>query len=72
MNGILVFYRDQYGDGIWARTARELRAKAGGGRLFKIYADKTAGVHAGKTVHCGYGVGRRWFTAFAPIERAVS
>ena len=68
MNGKLTLFVDQYGDRIYAPTPRELREKAGGGRLFKVYVDKIAGDHAGKSVHVGYGVGHRWFNAFAPIE----
>ena len=55
---------DQYAQPIWARTIKELREKAGGGRVFKIYADK----RNGRTVQTGYGVGRRWFTRYQPVE----
>lgn len=68
MNGKPILYIDQYGQKLWAKTVKELREKAGGGRVFKIYVDKIAGEHAGKSVHCGYGVGSRWFSAFAPVE----
>jgi len=30
-----------------------------------MYCDK----RDGRTVHCGYVVGRRWFTAYAPVEK---
>lgn len=60
---------DQYGDRVVARNARELREKCGGGRLFKVYRDKTHG-GTSRTVWIGYGVGRRWFEAFKPVEVA--
>ena len=59
---------DQYGEHIWARTVKELRERAGGGKVSKMYVDKRAGEHAGKTVHCGYVVGRRWFNKYRPVE----
>jgi hypothetical protein len=55
---------DQYGEPIWARTVKELREKVGGGRVGNVYVDKKDG----RTVHCGYVVGRRWFHRFAPVE----
>jgi len=55
---------DQHGDLVWARTVKELREKVGGGRVGKMYVDKKDG----RTVHCGYIVGRRWFSRFAPVE----
>jgi hypothetical protein len=55
---------DQHGHPIWARTVKELRAKVGGGRVNKMYANKKDG----RTVQCGYVVGRRWFHRFAPVE----
>lgn len=64
MNGALMLFIDQYGQRIFARTVRELRSKVGGGRVFKIYRDK----QDGRTVHCGYGIGTRWFNMFAPVE----
>ena len=74
MNGKLMMYVDQYADlVIWTRSARDLRRqcehKGYPGRLFKIYVDKVAGEYAGKSVHCGYGVGKRWFNAFIPYEK---
>jgi hypothetical protein len=63
-NNQTTLFIDQYGDPVWAKTAKELKEKAGGGRLFKVYVDKKSG----GTVHCGYGVGRRWFNAYRPIE----
>ena len=32
------------------------------------YSARIGGTNAGKSVHCGYGVGKRWFNAYAPIE----
>lgn len=58
---------DQYGGRIWARTVKELKAQAGPGKVFKIYADKKDG----RTVHTGYGIGARWFNRFAPVEIAA-
>ena len=55
---------DQHGDLVWARTVKELREKVGGGRVGKMYVDKKDG----RTVHCGYVVGRRWFSRFASVE----
>jgi len=64
MNGKLVLYLDQYGQPVWARTIKELQEKSGGGRISKMYCDKKDG----RTVHSGYVVGRRWFSAYSPIE----
>lgn len=58
---------DQYGQMIWAKTVKELREKCGGGPIRKIYVDKVDG----KTVHCGYSVGDRWFNKFEPVEAAA-
>lgn len=60
-----LLYIDQYGSLVCARTVRELRDRAGGARVSKMYRDKPDG----RTVHCGYVVGRRWFTAYAPVEK---
>ena len=68
MRGKSTLYIDQYGNRIWARTLAELKEQAGAGRVFKIYADKVAGEHAGRSVHCGYGIGQRWFNAYHPVE----
>ncbi len=64
LNGTQTLFIDQYGQPVWAKTLAELREKAGGGRASKQYGDKKDG----RTVHNGYVVGARWFTAFAPIE----
>lgn len=63
-----LLYIDQYGQKVWARTVRELKDKAGPGRVFKIYCDMVRGPNAGKSCHTGYGVGHRWFTAFIPYQ----
>jgi hypothetical protein len=64
MNGKLVLYMSQYGDHFVARTVKELKEKAGPGRVSKMYQDTIEGT----TVHVGYVIGRRWFTAFVPYE----
>lgn len=64
MRGKLTLYVDQYGQQVFARTVKELRASVGGGRVFKVYVNTTKG----ETLHVGYGVGRRWFTAYQPIR----
>ncbi len=65
MFGKLCLYRDQYGNCFHARTLKELREKAGGGRVSKMYIDRKDGT----TLHTGYVVGQHWFTAYAPVER---
>ena len=57
-------YIDQYNNIVYARTLKELQEKAGGGRIGKMYADKTDG----STVHTGYVVGKRWFEHYQRIE----
>jgi hypothetical protein len=52
---------DQYGKPVWARTVKELRAKAGGSTMYRDKKD-------GSVVRCGYVIGRRWFSRFAPVE----
>jgi hypothetical protein len=68
MNGTMMLYIDQWGQHIFARTRAHLKQQAGPGKIFKIYVDKIAGSNAGKSVHCGYGIGHRWFTAYLPYE----
>jgi hypothetical protein len=60
-----ILYIDQFGTRIWARTVKQLRERAGGGRVSKMYVHKLDG----RTVHVGYVVGRHWFAAYAPVER---
>ena len=67
MRGKTTLFIDQYGSKLWARTVRELRELAGGGRVSKMYVDKKVG----GTMHVGYVVGARWFSAYHPVELAV-
>ena len=62
MRGKFVLYVDQYGDRVYASTVRQLRRQTGG-RFSKMYVDR-----GDKTIHVGYVCGRRWFTAFVPLE----
>ena len=55
---------DQYGERIYARSIKELREKAGGGHVSKMYVDQKNG----PPVCLGRVVGRRWFTAFVPYQ----
>ena len=57
-------FLDQFGEPIWARTVKELREQVGGGRVSTMYRDKKDG----SVVRCGYVIGRRWFSRFAPVE----
>ena len=69
MRGNLMLWIDQYGRHIYARSIKELREKAGGGRVSKMYCDgNPAGKHAGKTFETGRVVGRYWFNGFVPFE----
>tara|TARA_Y100000310_G_C20135605_1_gene557874 strand:- start:97 stop:312 length:216 start_codon:yes stop_codon:yes gene_type:complete len=69
MRGQWRLFVDQFGKCVGARTVRELREKAGGGSVAKMYREK----RDGPDVHCGYVVGGRnngrWFTAYVPWER---
>jgi hypothetical protein len=60
-----ILYVDQHKRLIWARTVRDLRDRAGGGRISKMYRDKADG----RIVHIGYVIGRRWFSAYVPLEK---
>jgi hypothetical protein len=60
-------FLDQYGGRVWARTLKDLREQVPGA-VSKMYVDKTGGPFAGKSVHCGYVIGERWFTRYAPVE----
>jgi len=60
-----LLYTDQHASPVWARTVNELGVRAGGGRISEMYRDKPDG----RTVHCGYVVGRRWFTVYRPVEK---
>ena len=59
-----LLFIDQHGQPLFAHSLKELHAKAGGGRISKQYTDK----RNGDTVHNGYVIGQRWFTAYQPIE----
>ena len=65
MNGKPTLYIDQYGNKWMACTVNGLRKQIGGGRISKMYRDKTDG----RVVHVGYVVGRHWCTAYQPVER---
>lgn len=67
MNNKMMLYMDRYGNVLFARTLRELQKKAGGGRIFKVYSTTKEGVN----FHCGYGVGKRWFTAYVPYQGKI-
>lgn len=67
MNGKPILYVDQYGSKIMAYTLRELRERCGGGRVFKIYQEG----EDGKSLHVGYGVGQRWFSAYIPFRKSI-
>lgn len=62
----LHLWLDQNGEVVLARTVKELREKAGGGAVSKMYRDTPKG-----TIHTGYVIGRRWFMRFAPVEKPV-
>jgi hypothetical protein len=64
---ILKLWLDDYGTMVYARTVKELKEKVGPGRVFKIYYDRLDGT----VVHCGYGVGKRWFRWFVPLDVVV-
>lgn len=66
MSTPIYLWVDQYGNKEYARTRKELHAKCGGGKVSIMYRDKTDG----RTVRCGYVVGPRWFTQYAPVEGA--
>lgn len=67
MRGIWTLYIDQYGNHFGAHTLRELREKVGGGRISKMYQDKSDGTAR----HTGYVIGQRWLSAFRPVELAA-
>lgn len=58
---------DQYGNKVYARTAKELKQRSDvPGKLFKIYVDRK-----GKTYHVGYGIGKHWFSVFGELSIPV-
>jgi hypothetical protein len=59
---------DQYGSKEYLKgkhPRKELKEAVGPGRIFKIYRDKKDG----KTVCVGYGIGKRWFAFYTPLEK---
>jgi len=66
MKGKKILYIDQYGHKLFANTVAELKRMVGRGKLSRMYRDKADG----RTVHVGYVIGNRWFTAFIPFEAA--
>lgn len=62
--GQSVLFINQYGDKIWARSLKELRTLANGGKVAKQYCDDKQG----KTWHTGYIIGEQWFTAYLPLR----
>ena len=66
-NGKQTLFLDQFGQPVWAKTVKELIEQVGGSKASKMYTDKKDG----STVHCGYIVANRWFTAFQPLEVAA-
>ena len=67
MNGKQTLFLDQYGGRYWAKSTKELKEQLSGS-VSKMYVDKIAGEHAGKTVHCGYIVGDNWLNAYRHVE----
>lgn len=63
LHELATLYVDQYGSKIYARSVKELRTKAGPGKVSKIYRELNGDV----THHCGYSVGDRWFDAYALV-----
>lgn len=61
-NVTVYLWLDQYGNHVHASTVKELREKAGGGRVDKMYYENKSG----EVIHDGYVVGQRWFRRFAP------
>lgn len=62
LHQLATLYVDQHGFKIYARSVKELKEKAGPGRINKMYQDRRGGVF-----HAGYCIGGRWFEAYAPV-----
>ena len=62
LHQLATLYVDQCGSKIYARSVKELKEKAGPGKVSKVYRDIGTDVF-----HCGYCVGDRWFDAYAPV-----
>ncbi len=60
-----VAYVDQYGNVVFARTVKELCQKCYRSKASRMYRD----TKDGRTLHVGYIVGDRWFTAYVPHEQ---
>lgn len=67
MNGKMRVYINQYNQCFWAKSVKDLRKQVGGGRISKMYIDKTDG----STKHVGYVIGMHWLTAYMPFEQAA-
>lgn len=59
---------DQYGNKVYAKTAKELAENMGRTKARRIYRDGKDG----KTYHCGYIVAGCWFEVFSRIQVAVT
>ncbi len=62
---------DQHGEKIWACTRRELVAAHNeryGTKTHHTVAKMYMHKKDGRTVHCGYVVGDRWYSRYAPVE----
>lgn len=57
---------DQYGNVLYARSLKELRAQCGGS-VSRMYSDFSAPPNIDITLHTGYVVGSRWFAVYAPL-----
>lgn len=55
---------DQYGNNVWASSAKELAERTGASKLSKMYVDKKDG----PTRWIGYVARDRWFAAYRPAE----
>lgn len=56
---------DQFGQKIYASTIKELKQKAGPGKVSRMFIDGTDG----KIYHVGYVIGARWFSFYEPIMK---
>lgn len=67
MNGKMMVYINQWNQCFWANSVKDLRKQVGGGRIIKMYIDKTDG----STKHVGYVIGMNWLKAYMPFEQAA-
>lgn len=63
----LRLFVDQYGASVYARTVRELRGLVGGGKVSRMFVDRSDG----SVAHVGYVVGSRWFRIFEACEKVL-